>query len=115
MATRWRLDGPVTAPAIPERAIQAACMEYLRLRGYYVLRLNSGALPNAHGRPVRMLPAGTPDVQALKAGQPPLFVEVKRPGKRPTAIQEMTMDTLRRHGARCLVATSVEDLQQAGV
>jgi len=113
-AARWSLDGPVTVPAIPERAIQAACIEYLRYRGYYVLRLNAGALPNAQGRPVRMLPAGTPDVLAIKDGRA-VFVEMKRPGKRPTALQAMTMDTLTQHGARCLVATSVEDLQAAGL
>lgn len=101
-------------PAIPERAIQASCMEYLRLRGYYVLRLNSGALPNAQGRPVRMLPAGTPDVLAIKDGRA-LFVEMKRAGAKPTVLQEMAMATLDAHGARCVVATAVEDLQDAGI
>ena len=111
---RCTLDTPPAAPAIPERAIQAACIEYLRYRGYYILRLNSGALPNAQGRSVRMLPAGTPDVLAIKDGRA-LFVEMKRAGAKPTVLQAMTMDTLSRHGARCLVATSVEDLQAAGL
>jgi hypothetical protein len=111
---RWTLDTPPVAAAIPERAIQTSIIAYLRLKQYHVLRLNSGALPNAQGRPVHMLPAGTPDVLAIKDGRA-LFVEVKRPGKRPTARQEAMMETLRGYGARCLVATSVEDLQAAGL
>ncbi len=113
-ATRWSLETPITPTAVPERAIQAACMEYLRYRGYHVLRLNAGALPNAQGRPVHLLPAGCPDVLAIKDGRA-LFVEVKRPGKKPTARQVAMMDTLRGYGARCLVATSIADLQDAGL
>ncbi len=111
---RWTVDTPPVAPAIPERAIQADIIAYLRLKQYHVLRLNSGALPNAQGRPVHMLPAGTPDVLAIKDGRA-LFVEVKRPGNKPTALQQAMMETLRGYGARCLVATSVEDLHAAGI
>jgi hypothetical protein len=99
------------APPIPERAIQASMMTYLRLRGYYVLRLNAGALPNAQGRPVHMLPAGCPDLLAIKAGRA-TFIEVKRPGKMPTERQRLMMETLRLYGARCICATSVEELER---
>jgi len=95
----------------PERAIQASIMTYLRLRGYYVLRLNAGALPNAQGRSVRMLPAGTPDLLAIKAGRA-TFVEVKRPGKMPTERQRLMMETLRLYGARCICATSIDELER---
>jgi len=98
------------APSIPERAVQSAIMQYLRLHGYYVLRLNSGALPDAQGRSVRMHPAGTPDLLAIKDGRA-VFVEVKRPGKMPTARQLLTMAELRTYGARCICAVSIESLE----
>lgn len=98
-------------PAIPERAIQAALIQYLRLHGWYVFRLNAGALPNERGRSVRMLPAGTPDVLAIRDGRS-LFVECKRPGQRPTERQRAMMATLEAHGARCVVATGVLDLER---
>lgn len=44
-----------------------------------------------------------------------LCVEVKRPGNKPTDTQRMVMAELEAHGARCLVATSVEDVRRAGV
>jgi len=102
---------PAASSSTPERAIQASMMTYLRLRGYYVLRLNAGALPNKQGRPVHMLPAGCPDLLAIKAGRA-TFVEVKRPGKMPTEGQRLMMETLRSYGARCLCATSVEELER---
>jgi hypothetical protein len=42
-----------------------------------------------------------------------LFVEVKRPENRPTEAQLRKMAELRAHGARCIVATCVEDVQAA--
>ncbi len=103
-----RAGGPIV---IPERAIQSAVMQYLRLQGWYVFRLNAGALPNERGRSVRMLPAGTPDLLAIRDGQC-LFVECKRPGQRPTDRQRAMMATLEAFGARCVVATGVEDLER---
>ncbi len=114
MSTGGRPETPRCPPAIPERAIQAACIEYLRYRGYYVQRLNSGGIRDARHNLVTLAAAGTPDVLAIKDGWA-LFVEVKRPGNKPTARQEAMMETLRSYGARCLVATSVEDLQAAGI
>lgn len=102
-----------------EHDIQNAIVDYLRMRGYLVLRLNAGATvieqPNGGRRVIRGMPAGTPDLQALKAGQPALFIEVKRPGNKPTERQYQAMRELISHGAACLVATSVEDVQRAGV
>ena len=102
---------PAAPSSTPERDIQAAIMAYLRLRGYYILRLNAGALPNKQGRPVHMLPAGCPDLLAIKAGRA-TFVEVKRPGKMPTERQRLMMAELRTYGARCICATSIDELER---
>jgi len=102
---------PAAPSSTPERAIQAAIIAYLRANQFYVLRLNAGALPNAQGRPVHMLPAGCPDLLAIKAGRA-TFIEVKRPGKMPTERQRLMMAELRLYGARCICATSVEELER---
>ena len=64
-----------------------------------------------HNTMVRMGVAGMPDVFALKDGFL-IGVEVKRPGKKPTDIQERMMKELREHGAGTVVATSVEDVER---
>ncbi len=42
-----------------------------------------------------------------------LFVEVKRTGNKPTPAQEIKMKELEEFGARCIVATCVEDVEKA--
>lgn len=65
---------------------------------------------------------GTPDIMAFKIIENPLssgrfstvdllFVEVKRPGNKVTILQEAKMKELEGYGARCKVATSIEDIE----
>lgn len=100
-------------PAIPERAIQADILSYLRLRGFYTLRLNAGALPNAQGRPVRIAPAGTPDVcfgLAVDGLTYLAFVEVKRVGGVQSVRQKLCQQELDARGIPYILATSVDDV-----
>lgn len=87
-----------------ESTIVAAVLKYLRARGYWAAKL--------HGGPYQM--AGLPDVLAIKGGLA-TWVEVKRPGEKPTAIQESMMRTLANAGSIVIVATSIEDLEAKGV
>lgn len=98
-----------TIPPPLERTIQNAIMVWLRVNGYRVIRQNSGALPNEQGRPVRFGEPGLPDILALRDGRY-IWVEVKRPGRVPTAIQQQVHADLRQAGATVIVATSVDDL-----
>ena len=107
-----------------EKAIQESIMQYLRLKGYYCQRMNSGMINTmrangSHGR-VRLSPPGTPDIMAFKAKKIELgfatvtdllFIEVKKPGKKPTSLQEFKMRELEEYGARCVVAHGVEELE----
>jgi hypothetical protein len=43
------------------------------------------------------------------------FIEVKKPGKEPELAQVMKMNELEEKGAFCLVAHSVEEVQEAGL
>lgn len=105
-----------------ETQIQSAIMGFLRYKGYYVQRMNSGALRDQHNRLIRMNKAGTPDLMAFRkpsgwsANDPTvklLFIEVKRPGNRPTPLQHAVMQELAEHGALCIVAHSVEEVKEA--
>lgn len=96
-----------------EHQIQNAILEWLQYKGWMVWRNNSGVIPmtaNGKTRLIKMGMAGLPDLFALKDGFL-LGVEVKRPGNKPTVIQERMLFELRNHGAGTCVAHSVEELE----
>lgn len=108
-----------------ERDVQRVCLEYLRLRGAFCWRANSGALrvPAAGGRKGRYVrfnsAEGCSDVLAVlwaRAGGGPetagrlLALEVKRPGEKPTAKQQRFLESVRRAGGLALVAAGLDDL-----
>lgn len=74
------------------------------------MRLNSGAIQTVNGMRVRLSEAGTPDILAIKQGRI-VFIEVKRPGNKPTERQIAKMKILEEYGAKCIVAHSVDELE----
>jgi hypothetical protein len=108
-----------------ESQIQTAIMGFLRYKGYYVQRMNSGAMRDQRNHLIRMNRPGTPDIMAFKPCRynaksltrhyhaDLLFIEVKRPGNNPTYLQQAVMKELEEHGARCIVAHSVDEVAQA--
>lgn len=52
--------------------------------------------------------AGIPDLLLVKNGEL-RAIEVKKPGLKPTIIQQRFMETLERHGARCSVSHSAAE------
>ena len=109
-----------------EHSIQTQIINYLKYKGWYVQRLNSGRMPYEYkGRKGFMMLAekGTPDIFAFRKGTTIagkfkqvrlLFIEVKREGNKPTLAQQHKMEELSEKGAVCLVATSIEDVQEQG-
>jgi len=103
-----------------EKVAQKQIMEYLTLRGWVVERMNSGKIPAKYGTKTRYIhlhSTGTPDVQALRKTPngytEALYVEVKRPGEKPTEEQLAMHEVLReKAGARVIVATSWEDVDR---
>ena len=90
------------------------------------MRMNSGRYSVGEGRQRRFImghEAGTPDLMAFKRQENKfgsillnlLFIEVKVPGNKPTALQKAKMEELEEYGALCLVATSEQDLINAGL
>jgi Holliday junction resolvase len=68
-----------------EQDIQAKIMKRLRADGYYVVKI------------VQATVTGLPDLLALKPNEV-RWIEVKRPGKKPSAVQEYRHNELRSLG-----------------
>ena len=68
-----------------EQDIQAKIMKRLRAEGYYVIKI------------VQATVVGLPDLIATKPNEC-RFIEVKRPGKKPGAVQEYRHNELRSLG-----------------
>lgn len=109
-----------------EHQLQTLLMNYLQAKGWYTMRLNSGKFAVGEGASRRFIngqEAGTPDLMAFKdveyncgkdkhAQTDLVFIEVKTPKNKPTDIQERKMHELEEHGARCIVAHSLEELEE---
>ncbi len=78
------------------------------------MRMNSGKMRYTNSRGGTSLlslhEAGTPDLLTIKNGRV-LFIEVKKPGNKPTSLQLAKMEELREYGAQCITATCIEDLE----
>lgn len=98
-----------------ERDILKAILQYLRLhpRVAWAQRMNTGMIPINDERMFRAGFVGCSDVIGQMRDGRILCVEVKRPGKRPTAPQQNFLDRVNRDGGLGFVATSVRDCEQA--
>jgi hypothetical protein len=87
-----------------ENDIEATCCDLLERRGYFPVRVHCGRFRTPDCK--RWLtgnPTGTPDWLAVHATFRPFFMEVKRPGEKPSAAQRTRIHQLR-HGLRLAVA-----------
>lgn len=116
---------------ISEHQLQNQIINYLRYKRYYVDRMNSGKMRTRDSRGkmffVQLHPVGTPDLMAFKTERVETpkgdtviqtrlyFIEVKVPGNKPTRMQTIKMQELINHGAKCIVAHSVEELGEMGI
>lgn len=74
----FRLTSP---PPLKENDVERACLDLLRLRGYWVGRNHCGTFKSADGnRWIKGAPKGTPDYTTVHAQFPGFLLEVKRPG-----------------------------------
>lgn len=98
-----------------EHDIQTAILNYLGNKGIKAIRVNAGRYAVGEGKNRRMImgaPTGTPDIIGVIPGGRALYVEVKRPGKKPRPSQVQVMDEYKYFGAVVCVATSVDELQE---
>lgn len=103
---------------VKESTISRQIYLYLQYHGWYVIRLNSGMISLGEGENKRFFKGsekGTPDLMAFKTVNEKLqlvFIEIKRANKKPTDWQRIKMEQLRKYGARCIVAHSIDDIQK---
>jgi hypothetical protein len=101
---------------LTEAQIQGQIIDWLRLHGAVVTRINSGSvlLQNSNGstRRVKLADAGTSDIIACLHGGEYVAIEVKRPGEKPTPAQELFIDQVNATGGLAFVAHSLEDVMR---
>jgi hypothetical protein len=100
----------------PESAVLRACLEYLRLRGHFVIRINGGAFKTERGGFVRCTDTlGTPDIMGITADGRPLAIEAKSQKGRMSPFQlEFKKAWISRDGLY-ITAKDINDLQKEGL
>src|SRR5262245_3900185 len=79
MSRRFKLTSP-RPPRLTENDVEAACLDLLRYRGYYPIRLHVGTFRTLDGGWMRVGDVGLPDYVVLHATLPGFLMETKRPG-----------------------------------
>jgi len=103
---RFRLTSPRVK--LVENDVERACVDLLRLRGYYVVRLQSGLFRTPDGRWIRIGEPGLPDYAALKRD---FFLEIKAAGRKLSAAQiEKVFELEAAHRIAVATIDSVERL-----
>jgi len=100
-----------------EQELIGEILEYLNLRGIFAWRQNAGLVViESHGRR-RVMRVGMKGISDILGIIPPdgrfLAIEVKKPGRKPTAHQRAFLAEVRRMGGVALVAHSLEDVERA--
>lgn len=81
---------------LSENDVESACLDLLRLRGYWVARLHAGMFKSADGvRWIKGVDKGTPDYALLHRQHPGFLLEVKRPGEKPKPVQDYKHSEIR--------------------
>jgi len=99
--------------ALSEAQIQRDICKYLTIRQipFSVTDASRSFTPSGNIR--QKVRTGWPDISAVLKGGQAFFIECKRKGLKPTAIQERTHEALRKQGAIVIVASSANDVLEA--
>ena len=85
---------------MPESAIQHKIIDYLKSIGGYPVKVVAATL------------SGNPDIICCYRGRF-VAIEVKQPGKNPTALQKLKMERIAEAGGIAFTARSVSDVKEA--
>ena len=126
-------------PKETEAQIQRAVLEYLKLRGVFCWRQNTGSFRMNYNGKDRYIKVGFPGISDIlgilprwwypggKSGLvraigtptsiPPdvgqfIAIEVKRPGQKPTLDQQAFLAAVKANGGIAFVATSIDDVRK---
>lgn len=102
-------------PNLKESDIQKSILDYLLLRGHIPVRFNNLPTWKKDGVFIPVRRKGIADILVCtKVGQF-AAIEVKRPGGKTSPDQDEFLADIRSKGATGIVATSIEDVQAAGL
>ena len=110
-ATARRKSRP-EKPITPEKDVLAACLQLLTVhpKVAFAFRANAGAMQNPRGQWVKFGFKGMVDISGMLKGGRRLEVEVKRPGKLPSADQNAFLYRVNRDGGWGVWVDSVDRL-----
>ena len=101
-----------SAPTPTEAEIQKMILQWLRLHGAWVIRLNGGAM-KVGDRFIRFSDTrGAPDILCCWQGKL-VGIECKRKGGKASPDQLACIDAINRAGGVAFVARGIEDVEQA--
>jgi len=92
-----------------EQQIQRAILEFLWAKGFLAFKFNNAGIRKNDGS---WIPTGTKGVSDILGIVPPgrfLAIEVKRPGKKATQLQQQFIDNVNAKNGLAFVAYSVDE------
>jgi hypothetical protein len=99
--------------SVKEGPVIKAVDQYLSLKHIPHYRMNSGALENKYGQPVKFGATGMSDFYAIGPAGISIWIECKRPvGGVVSEAQHEFLDCINRHGGIGIVVNSIESLEQ---
>ena len=109
MPANFKLKAPKVK--LREKDVIQACLDLLRMRGYYPQRQHCGVFKTLDGRTVTVGEKGTPDYTVTHRSRPAFHLEVKRPGGDLSPEQILKHAEMRQgFGLWIVVVERVEDL-----
>jgi hypothetical protein len=97
----------------PEGAVVKACLEYLRLRGIFAWRNNTGSLRDKNNRPVFFGKPGSADIIGVMPGGRFICIECKAGRGKLSEKQKEFLHNIEQTGGLAVVARSIEDIEKA--
>lgn len=93
---------------LSENDVEEQCKTLAGLYGYRLERLHAGSAKTLDGRFWTLHPPGTPDYVAAHGRRPSFYLEVKRPGEKPSPVQERKHMELKLQGQIVVTVDSVQ-------
>ena len=101
---------------ISESAVLRTCLDYLRIRGHLVSRINNGAFETRRGGFVHCTDTpGIPDIMGITIDGKALAVECKSEKGRLSKSQEIYRAAFVARGGLYVLARGIDDLTEAGL
>ena len=97
----------------PESIVLDGCLNYLKVRGIYHWRNNTGAVRIGPGRFMRFGKVGSSDILGLLPGGRLLCVECKAKGGRLSPEQERFLEDVKNLGGLAVVCRGWQELDEA--